>query len=228
MSVSNLFKKLCYKLGFDSDPELTAVHQFIDEIAKEVISGVKLLDAGAGQCQYKNKFSHTQYIAVDFAQGDKGWDYSNLDITCSLHKIPLETNSIGAIICIQVMEHIPNPAEVLAELFRVLRPGCALYISVPFASGEHQIPHDYYRYTRYAWSHLLKQAGFNVNYIRPVNGYFFRLFCELRVSGKYLKNSIWHVPFLMFQIFLAIFMRQLEKKDHDQVYTGSFHIKAVK
>lgn len=228
MTVSALFKNLCYKLGFDSDPELTAVHQFIDEIAKEVRPGLKLLDAGAGQCQYKNKFSHTEYIAVDSAQGDKDWDYSQLNITCSLHKIPLETNSIDAIICMQVMEHIYNPAEVLAELYRVLHPGCALYISVPFSSGEHQIPYDYYRYTRYAWRHLLKQAGFKVDYIRPVNGYFFRLFCELRVSGKYLKNTLWHAPFLMLQVFLAIFMRQLESKDYDQVYTGSFHIKAVK
>jgi SAM-dependent methyltransferase len=214
--------------GFDFNPHATEIRNFVREVSQETPVDAVLLDAGAGQCQYRDSFKHTRYIAADFARGDSNWDYSKLDIICVLHQIPLAPASMDVILCTEVMEHIYNPLEVMRELSRVLRPGGTIYATVPFTLGEHQVPHDYYRYTRFALGYILKQANLQPVFIRPVHGYFFRLLCDLRVSGKYLKHTLWHVPFLAMQIFIWLFMNRLESRDLDHTNTSSFQVKAVK
>jgi SAM-dependent methyltransferase len=62
---------------------------------------------------------------------------------------------------------VPQPAAVLAEAWRVLRPGGVLLLSAPFFWPLHEEPHDYYRYTRHGLQHLLEQAGFEAIHITP-------------------------------------------------------------
>jgi SAM-dependent methyltransferase len=51
--------------------------------------------------------------------------------------VPLacETNSIDAIWCSEVLEHLFNPAFALSEFYRVLKPGGKLLITVPYHGG---------------------------------------------------------------------------------------------
>jgi len=67
---------------------------------------------------------------------------------------------------------VPEPGVALAELHRVMRPGALLYVTVPQAWGLHYEPHDYYRYTKYGISHLLREAGFEVAEVRQMGGLF--------------------------------------------------------
>lgn len=46
-----------------------------------------------------------------------------------------------------VLEHIRQPFQVMQEVFRVLKPGGYVLISVPFMQEQHGSPHDYFRYT---------------------------------------------------------------------------------
>ncbi|MCP4158360.1 MAG: class I SAM-dependent methyltransferase [bacterium] len=39
------------------------------------------------------------------------------------HKIDLEDNSVDRLICFDAFHHVPNPGEVMAEFYRVLKPG---------------------------------------------------------------------------------------------------------
>jgi len=54
--------------------------EFIHEIQSCVESGYVLLDAGAGDCQWKSHFPSAKYIGMDLGIGDSECDYSNLDI----------------------------------------------------------------------------------------------------------------------------------------------------
>jgi len=65
-------------------------------------------------------------------------------------------------LCVEVLEHVPDPFRAAREIHRILRPGGVLVMSVPHLSRLHDEPHDYYRYTRHGVRHLLEQAGFEL------------------------------------------------------------------
>jgi ubiquinone/menaquinone biosynthesis C-methylase UbiE len=45
--------------------------------------------------------------------------------------IPIETGSMDFVIACHMLEHLPNPLKALKEIYRVLKPGGILYLSVP-------------------------------------------------------------------------------------------------
>lgn len=92
--------------------------------------------------------------------------YHGLDITARDSRPTLigDVQSLGmlrdasydSVICLEVLEHVPDPARALAEIARVLADGGVLVLSVPHLSRLHEIPHDYYRYTEYGLRYLLE------------------------------------------------------------------------
>jgi SAM-dependent methyltransferase len=78
--------------------------------------------------------------------------------------------SYDAAICIEVLEHLPEPAQAIATMARILRPGGVVVISVPHLSRLHDLPHDYFRYTEFGLRHLLGQAGLEVVSLRTKGG----------------------------------------------------------
>lgn len=53
-----------------------------------------------------------------------------------------EANSIGSILCSEVIEHVKHPDLALAEAFRVLKPGGKLILTTPYAIVVHNTPED--------------------------------------------------------------------------------------
>ena len=74
--------------------------------------------------------------------------------------IPFAENSFDAIICSELLEHVPSPASVLHEAYRTLRPRGTLFICVPFMYQIHGDPYDFGRYTDYYWSVTLGTIGY--------------------------------------------------------------------
>ncbi|NIP26963.1 MAG: class I SAM-dependent methyltransferase, partial [Phycisphaerae bacterium] len=48
-----------------------------------------------------------------------------------LSSIPIQDNQYDMVICTQVLEHVPEPKAVLAELHRVLKLRGELWLSAP-------------------------------------------------------------------------------------------------
>lgn len=128
--------------------------------AAECPPGARVLDAGSGESQYGYLFRHARLVACDFAEGDADWDYSGLDAICDLERLPFATGSFDVCVLTEVLEHLKRPDVVLGELSRVMRSGGSVYVTVPQSFGEHQIPHDYFRYTTFSLRFLADQAGF--------------------------------------------------------------------
>ncbi len=64
------------------------------------------------------------------------FDLSNLDTFCTfgvgnINNIPLESASLDAVMCSEVLEHVDSPEESIQELIRVLKPGGVMALSVP-------------------------------------------------------------------------------------------------
>src|SRR5215216_6858267 len=139
----------------------TYLHRFLARAGAAVQPGQSVLDAGAGQAPYRDLFRHARYETADFV-AVKGKKYVEPDYVCDLAAIPVEDERFDHVLLTQVLEHIPEPATVLAELHRVLKPGGTLWLTAPLFYAEHERPYDFYRYTRYGLRHLLDQTGFEV------------------------------------------------------------------
>ena len=155
------------------------VTRFVKSVAKSLPRVSSILDAGAGESVYKRLFSECNYKAIDLAVGEGSWNYTNLDYVGSLQEMPIADEIFDAVLCTQVLEHLEWPRESIKEIFRVLKPGGKLYMTVPMAQNEHQIPYDFFRYTSYGIESICKHAGFQEVKITPFGGLWVRWAYEL-------------------------------------------------
>ena len=137
---------------------------WIEQTLQKIPAGARLLDAGAGERQFERFCAHLRYVAQDFAQYDGqgdgtglqtgSWDQSKLDIVSDIARIPEPDASFDAIMCTEVFEHIPHPAQAMAEFARLLRPGGWLLITAPFCSLTHFAPYHFYTgFSKYFYDH---------------------------------------------------------------------------
>lgn len=98
--------------------------------------GSRLLDAGAGELQNRKHCDHLIYVSQDFCQyqgsggggaPDEGlqmtsWDNSRIDLVSDITSIAAPDASFDAILCSEVLEHVPEPTYALDEFARLLKP----------------------------------------------------------------------------------------------------------
>ncbi len=214
------------------------LQEFIRRVALEIPSGAFLLDAGAGEGQYKPFFAHTRYVGVDLAVGDPQWDYRDLDTICTLTDLPFESGAFDVVLCTQVLEHVAEPAAVLKEIQRVLKPGGKLLLTAPQSWHQHQKPHDYYRYTSFGLRYLLQKVGLQVETLEPMGGYFWFLAFQLHNVNHWLfprrmAGRRWTWPLraflgLIFELLLPLMLFYLDPLDRQKDETFGHTCVAVK
>lgn len=155
--------------------------------AKRTGKNMLVLDAGAGRGPYRQLFRHARYEAADFAQLSTA--YTKLDYVCSLVDIPVEDERFDRILFNQVLEHVDDPTAVLAELYRVLKPGGRILCTVPLFYQEHQQPYDFFRYTRFALQKLFEDAGFENVQVEWLEGYFGTVSYQFHLMYRWLPRA---------------------------------------
>lgn len=161
--------------------------KFRDDWLKEKLATISrnssILDAGAGELQYKKFCNHLKYTSQDFAKYDgKGnqsalqpgnWDNSKLDIISDISSIPRPSNSFDAIMCIEVLEHLPYPNEAFKEFSRLLKTNGKLILTAPFCSLTHFAPYHFSTgFNKYFYEEILNSNGFKVLEIVPNGNYY--------------------------------------------------------
>lgn len=210
-----------YVLHFDA-----AIEHAAAAFAASLPPGARVLDAGAGECNYKPMFHRQRYTGIDLGIGDTAWDYAKIDAVADLTAVPFPAATFDAVVNIVTLEHVREPAVVIAELARVLKPGGRLLLIVPLEWEEHQQPHDYFRYTRYGLRYLLERAGMQAD-IRPVGGFF-------RLMSRRMFNALQFFPgplFFLAAIFFvppALILPLLDPLDRKQAFTLGFICQATK
>jgi SAM-dependent methyltransferase len=204
-----------------------AIERAVADFAATLPRQARVLDAGAGEGDYRPYFSNCRYIGLDLAIGDAGWDYSRLDVTGDLAALPFRDETFDAGVNIVTLEHVAEPARVLQEIARVLTPGGRLFIVVPHEWEEHQQPHDYYRYTRYGLHYLLKRAGFSDIDVQPVGG-FFRLLSRRLLNGLQFFPGPWMLIAALFLAPPALVLPLFEPLDRRRNFTLGYICSARK
>ena len=181
--MQDILKKMIKGLVTDvGTNNATKRDQWIMRTLARLPAGTRLLDAGAGTQRYRSFCSHLHYVSQDFCEykgkGDGigmqtgSWDTTKIDIVSDIVAIPEENGSFGAVLCTEVLEHIPDPIKALKEFRRLLRPVGELIITAPFCSITHMAPYHYYTgFNRYFYEHHLREAGFQIAEI-VTNGYY--------------------------------------------------------
>lgn len=148
----------------------------------------KLIDVGAGSSPYKEIIMDVKrvsdYIRLDFPKSE--YHIANdLELTWDGKHIPADANSFDTVIMTEVLEHVQRPADLLAELCRILKPGGLLFLTVPWLWPMHELPNDHHRFTPVALSSYLEESGFEVLKMRLLGGWDHSL---AQMLGLWLTN----------------------------------------
>jgi ubiquinone/menaquinone biosynthesis C-methylase UbiE len=200
---------------------------WLEQTLKEIPAGARILDAGAGEQRFKSFCSHLNYVAQDFAQYDgKGderglqtgsWDQSQLDIISDITAIPAPDASFDAVMCVEVLEHLPNPILAIAEFARLLRSGGHLVLTAPFCSLTHFAPYHFCTgFNRYFFEHHLPAHGFRILELSANGNYFEYLAQELRripdARRRYCRSEM-RLSEKLVVSFLLRFLKKLSLDD---------------
>lgn len=165
-----------------------ALYHKINQLSKQ-LSG-KLLDFGCGRKPYEHLFTVNEYIGVDVDQTGHDHKNSKVDIYYDGKMLPFEANSFDSIFCSEVLEHLMNADDVLADLYRVLKPGGKMLLTAPFCWNEHEMPFDYARYSSEGIRHLLQKHGFTIT-AQEKSGNFARVLLQLLTLYFYELTKQW-------------------------------------
>lgn len=136
-----------------------------------------VLDFGCGSKPYESLFVNAKsYVGVDIELSGHNHKDSKVDYFYDGKKLPFNDASFDAIVCFEVLEHVFNIEEVLAEIYRVLKPNGQLLISIPFAWEEHEIPYDFARYTSFGITRILNINNFDVVKLIKTTTYILAVF----------------------------------------------------
>ncbi len=103
------------------------------EILQGLSAGATALDLGSARGSFPAAGFPFRTVRVDRDVFPGAGDTASR-VQADAAQLPFRDRSIDAGICNHSLEHMDNLAGVLAELCRVLKPGAALYVSVPDAS----------------------------------------------------------------------------------------------
>ena len=130
--------------------------------------GLRILDLGCGGKQYESYFGKTSgcYIGSDVEATEMS------DVVCVGEHLPFSGELFDVVLCTQVLEHVTEPALVLEEIARVLKPEGVLFLSTHGTFPYHPTPVDYWRWTQSGLRKVVENARLRAVRMLPVGGTF--------------------------------------------------------
>lgn len=218
-------------------------NQWLLETISSLPSGLRILDAGAGELRNKPLCKHLSYVSQDICQyegsGDaKGlqtgkWDTTQIDIVCDITDIPEANESFDAILCSEVFEHLPDPLKAIDEFSRLLKPGGKLIVTAPFASLVHFAPYHYATgFSRYWYEFHLPTYCFKIEELTSNGDWFDYARQELlRLPSAARQYGDWSWPFAYifagFGLLYFLFRPKKDNRANDLACFG-WHCVAIK
>jgi SAM-dependent methyltransferase len=194
-----------------------------------------LYDLGCGSAPYKEFFLQyaKKYIGVDWAESLHD---TKADVAADLNEpLQIESEVADTVVSLSVMEHLCEPQTMLNEAYRILKRGGVMILHVPWQWWMHEEPYDYFRYTPYGLSYLMKKAGFSNITIHPEGGFFTMWimktnYFSLRLirGPRFLRWILLAmlIPFWYIGQFVAPYFDKLDR--HWEIETTGYFVVAFK
>jgi SAM-dependent methyltransferase len=137
------------------------MNEFLNGVARAVTESFDLrgpiLEVGSYQVPGQEEiadlralFPGKSYLGIDARPGP------GVDQVADVEALPFPDQSFGTVIAMNTFEHVPHFWRGFEEVYRVLKPDGALFISCPFYFHIHEHPRDYWRFTPEAFELLLR------------------------------------------------------------------------
>ncbi len=182
-----------------------------ETLMREVAQNVPVYDLGTSQRFAKeiglarHLFDEAAYFAGGY-EPEQSLGKDVCDFHCDIQQMPeIPDHAAGSVVCLEVLEHVEDPARAVAEIFRILRPGGVCVVAVPFLAayhGKRTVPErrvfdkfafrsndnshtgygDFWRFTHEGLGLLFSNAGFNQVDVWPIDG---RLISRLQMLRLY-------------------------------------------
>ena len=173
------FEKINGRWRCSRDPyELARTSRVSSSLALEALgSALKqhaqghFADFGCGKVPFYGIYADlvNQVTCIDWPNSVH--ESSHIDIEADLNcPISVEDESFDTIFCSSVLEHIWDHRIMWREMTRSLKPGGTMILGVPFIYALHETPHDYFRWTRYAFEKACEENDLEVVELEPYGG----------------------------------------------------------
>jgi len=133
------------------------IHELVGIFAKANILELPIYEFGSYQVEgqewadLRKLFPGKEYVGADMREGN------GVDVSLDLHNIDLPDNSVGAVICVDTLEHVEDPRKAMNEIYRILKPGGRVLITSVMNCPIHNCPHDYWRFTPEAFNSIMNE-----------------------------------------------------------------------
>lgn len=154
------------------------------------------LNLGAGADSMEDNFWNVDYYPM------KG-----VSLCADVHHLPFRENSIDAVQCMQLSEHVEDPGRMAAEIFKALKPGGEVFLTAPFMYPYHEAPIDLNRWTQEGLKSLMKEftsiqvgvlGGPTATLIEALHGWLSILF-------SFNSDKLYQIVYLLLLPFLKPF-----------------------
>jgi ubiquinone/menaquinone biosynthesis C-methylase UbiE len=146
--------------------------------------------------------------------------------------IPEPDGSFDAILCSEVLEHIPQPSAALDEFQRLLKPGDVLILTAPFASLVHFAPYHFCTgFSRYWYEHHLPERGFQIEHLTANGDWFSYVQQEIRRLGPLARqrgDRAWPLAYALILLGGLYFKLRSNASKADDLACFGWHCVAVK
>jgi SAM-dependent methyltransferase len=138
------------------DPSRTSVQYavrapLVEWLRTQDVRGLRVLDVGCGDRPYEQLLTGAAEVVGFDVPGNP-----HADLHGSIEAIPVEDASFDVVLCLQVLEHVPDPAAAVRELHRVARPGGRVLLSTHGVYPFHPNPDDLWRWTHTGLERLFR------------------------------------------------------------------------